>query len=73
MLGGDTGAIAERLEESYADAMPAADGVKAAAQALAGPDRTLEASDLEVAILDRESVGRAFRRWSDEEVSAAIS
>ncbi|MEO1064065.1 MAG: proteasome subunit alpha [Actinomycetota bacterium] len=72
VLGGDTAAIAERLEESYADAMPAADGVKAAAEALAGPDRTLAASDLEVAILDRSAIGRAFHRWSDDEVSAAI-
>mgnify|MGYP001793940984 CR=1 FL=1 len=72
VLGGDTAAIAERLEESYVDAMPAADGVKAAAEALAGPDRELAAGDLEVAVLDRSARGRAFDRWTDDRVAAAI-
>ncbi|MEM9033925.1 MAG: proteasome subunit alpha [Actinomycetota bacterium] len=73
VLGGDTAAIAERLEESYTEAMPVADGLKAAAAALAGPERELSAQELEVAVLDRSETGRAFVRWGDDQVAAALA
>ena len=41
--------------------------------ALAGPDRTLSAEDLEAAVLDRATGRRAFRRLSDDEVAAILS
>jgi proteasome alpha subunit len=72
VLGGDTAAIAERLEEVYVDGMAAADAVAAAATALAGPDRTLDADNLEVALLERGADRRAFRRLTDDEVTAAL-
>jgi proteasome alpha subunit len=60
VLGGDADAIAERLEEAWT-------------AALAGPDRTLAATDLEVAILERGTERRCFRRLSDDIVATAMA
>src|SRR3954451_12831089 len=62
ILGGESDAIAERMEEGYRDGANLADALKAASAALSGPDRTIPGEDLEVAVLDRVHVGRAFRR-----------
>jgi len=42
-------------------------------QALGGPDRTLTADELEVALLSRSNGRRAFRRLDDDRVLAALS
>lgn len=73
VLGGDTAAIAERLDETYVEAMPVAEGLRAAAAALAGPDRELSADELEVAVLDRSQDGRAFLRWDTDDVATALA
>lgn len=62
VLGGDADAIANRLEESWAPELDLRGVLAVAVAALAGPDRTLEATDLEVAVLDRGADRRAFRR-----------
>ncbi len=72
VLGGDADTILGRLTESYADGFDAAAAVRAGASALAGPDRTLPASDLEVALLARGSNRRCFRRLDDDEVAALL-
>lgn len=73
VLGGETEAVSERFAEAMTSA-PAtlAGGVRAAVTALAGPDRALGADNLEVAVLERGSTRRAFRRLTDTEVAAMI-
>ncbi len=72
VLGGETEAIAERLEALWQEGMDLAGALGAAVTSLAGPDRTLEASGLEVAVL-AEGIGRrAFRRLPAAEVEALL-
>jgi proteasome alpha subunit len=73
VLGGDSEAITERLKESYAEASSLGAALQAAVAALAGPDRTLGANELEVAVLDRTIEHRAFRRLADLEVASLLS
>ena len=40
--------------------------------ALAGPDRTIAPSELEVALLDRAGTRRCFRRLPDDEVGTLL-
>ena len=40
---------------------------------LAGPDRELPPSELEVAVLTRGDEGRAFRRLDDDEVAELLA
>ena len=62
VLGGDADAISNRLEESWVPDLDLRGVLAVAVAALAGPDRTLTAADLEVAVLDRGAERRAFRR-----------
>ena len=55
VLGGDDASITTRLQESTVTDSTLRSSVQRAAAALAGPDRTLSADDLEVAILSRSS------------------
>jgi proteasome alpha subunit len=73
ILGGESDAIAERMESTYEDGAPLADALKGAVAALGGPDRTIPVEDLEVAVLDRVQSGRAFRRLEDDEVGPLLS
>lgn len=72
VLGGDAEAIGGRLKETYVEGMTLADVLRAATQALAGPERTLTADDLEVAVLSRGNGRRCFRRLTDDVVAAAL-
>ena len=47
--------------------------MKLAVGALAGPDRTLGADDLEVAMLERSNARRCFRRLDDTAVAALLT
>ena len=69
VLGGDAEAISGRLHDSWHEDLTLTDALKAGVAALAGPDRTLGADDLEVAILCRTSARRCFQRLSDEVVA----
>ena len=62
VLGGDADPISNRLEEGWAPELDLRAVLAVAVSALAGPDRSLDASDLEVAVLDRGAERRAFRR-----------
>ena len=75
VLGGDSEAVAGRLHGVWQDdtAPVFAGALRAATSALSGPDRTLTAEDLEVAVLDRDGERRCFRRLSDEEVDAMLA
>jgi len=73
VLGGDAEAITERMEALFSPGLDTQAAVNAAVDALAGPDRELEATDLELAILERSSTHRrTFRRFDDAEVSALL-
>ena len=62
VLGGEAEAIATRMDESWTAGLDLAGVLRVSVAALAGPDRTLGADDLEVAVLERTAERRAFRR-----------
>jgi proteasome alpha subunit len=72
VIGGESEAISERLQASWQAGLDRAAAVKAAVAALAGPERTLTADDLEVAVLARSNGRRAFNRLDDTEVTAIL-
>ena len=73
VLGGDAEAVTERVEAGLGEAPDLTSALRVAVSALAGPDRTLGAADLEVALLDRASARRCFRRIDDADVSALLA
>ncbi len=68
VLGGDADAIAGRLEATFTDGSDLKTVLGACVVAIAGPDRTIPASDLEVAVLTRGEERRVFHRIDDDEV-----
>jgi len=68
VLGGETEAIAQRLDEEWASGWSLTDALRSAVGALAGADRTLRGQDLEVAILAEGNGRRAFRRLVNDEL-----
>ena len=73
VLGGDADAILSRLTESYNEGLDVRSAVRTGASALAGPDRTLPAADLEVALLSRGNGRRCFRRLDDDAVAEILA
>ena len=74
VLGGETEEISERFATALPDAPRSlSDGVRAAVQALAGPDRTLTPESLEAAVLDRSHARRSFRRLPNQELSTLLA
>jgi proteasome alpha subunit len=72
VIGGDAEAIGTRLEAAYQPDLDLAGALQAAVGSLAGPDRTLTAGELEVAVLSRANGRRAFRRVEDDELTALL-
>jgi len=71
VLGGETDVISERL--GLFDAPPSLqEGLQRAVAALAGPDRELNASSLEVGLLRRSEPRRAFQRLDDPAVATLL-
>jgi proteasome alpha subunit len=73
VVGGESEAISERLQAAWTPGMDLGAVLRAAVAALAGPDRTLNADDLEVAVLARSNGRRAFRRIEDAELAAIVA
>ena len=73
VLGGEAEAITQRIESTFTAGGTLTAALQAAVNALAGPDRTLSAKDLEVAVLTRGDGRRAFRRIEDDELTALLS
>ncbi len=73
VLGGDAEAIGDRMKASFAEGQSLNAAVQEATKALSGTERTLAATDLEVAILSRSNGRRCFRRLDDETVTAALA
>jgi proteasome alpha subunit len=69
VLGGEAEAIGNRMGSAWNEGGTAAEALRAAVDALAGPDRTLGPADLEVAVLDRGLPRRTFRRIEDGDVT----
>lgn len=72
VLGGDAEAIASRLSERHADDQSLDVALQSATAALSGPDRTLAADDLEVAVLSRLNGRRCFKRLTDAVVATSL-
>jgi proteasome alpha subunit len=71
-IGGDAEAITARLAETWATGLDQAAAIAAGAGALGGPERTIPASDLEVAELARSNGRRCFRRINATTVAEAL-
>ncbi len=72
VLGGSAEEISERVRQGWAPLMPSDVALRLAAAALAGPGRTLTATDLEVAMLARTNGRRAFKRLGEADLAAAM-
>ncbi len=72
VLGGETEAIAQRLDGQWSEQWPLAEALSAAVGALAGPDRTLGPGELEVAVLAEDTGRRAFRRVMSSELETLL-
>jgi len=72
VLGGEAETIASRMEEAWNDSLDLQGALAAAVGALGGPDRTLVAGDLEVAVLERTAERRAFRRLERADLPALL-
>jgi proteasome alpha subunit len=72
VLGGDAETITERFSRAWQADWDLAGALGATVAALAGPDRTLAAGDLEVAVLSRQNGRRTFRRIADAELATLL-
>jgi len=72
VLGGETEAIAQRLEEQWSGDWGLPEALQAAVGSLSGPDHALGGSDLEVAVLAHGNGRRAFRRLMDVELETLL-
>jgi proteasome alpha subunit len=73
VLGGDADTITTRVEAGYEEGMGLAQAIKLASASLAGPDRTLTADELEVAVLARSNGRRCFHRIEDDELASLLA
>src|SRR5436305_5238107 len=73
VLGGDADTVNERLKANLTDTLDMGAALRAAVSALAGPERVLEAGNLEVAVLSRTSARRAFRRIAEAELTPLLA
>jgi proteasome alpha subunit len=72
VLGGDADTIADRLRDRFSDGMGRDGAIQAAVAALAGTERALTATELEVALLGRSNGRRAFRRVDPDALAAVL-
>jgi len=73
VLGGETQAIVDRMEQVWRAGWGLAEATRAVVGALGGPERELEAKDLEVAVLARGNGRRTFRRIEDAELDGLLA
>jgi proteasome alpha subunit len=72
VLGGETEAIVVALEGAWSPTWSLPEALRSAVGALAGPERTLGAGDLEVAVLAEGNGRRAFRRIVDDQLATLL-
>jgi len=73
VLGGETEGIVAALDEAWSATWGLSGALQAAVGALAGADRTLEAADLEVAVLADGNGRRSFRRLVEDELVGLLA
>ncbi len=73
VLGGRAETIAEALGTRYQSGMNAHDAIRMCVDLLGGPEGTLGPDQLEVAMLDRTRLRRAFRRIEGGELSGILA
>ena len=73
VLGGDADTISAALGGSYRAGWSLGEALRECVRALAGPDRTLEVGDLEVAALEKGGDRRAFRRLTNGELEQLLT
>ncbi len=72
VLGGEADAISTRLGATYESGLSIGNALGVAVRSLSGDDRTIDASDLEVAVLERTAERRAFRRIDRSDLPALL-
>jgi proteasome alpha subunit len=72
-IGGDADAATALLADAWEESLDLAAAVAVGVAALSGPDRTIDANELEVADLSRTNGRRCFRRLDDVERNAVFS
>ena len=72
VLGGEADTITGRLEESWREDLDLPGALRAAVDALTGPDRTLTGHELEVAVLARSNGRRKFARIEGDRLEALL-
>jgi proteasome alpha subunit len=72
VLGGEAEALAERMKAGYSEGLALGAAVQVAVAALAGPDRKLTERELEVAVLERGTQRRTFRRIDGDALTALL-
>jgi proteasome alpha subunit len=72
VLGGEAEAITERLKAEHNPDADLAGALRSCITALAGPERTITADELEVAVLDRTADRRCFRRITGAELEGLV-
>ena len=73
VLGGDAEAIGGRLSEGFEVGLDLAGAVRLGVSSLAGPDRELPTTELEIGALSRGDGRRCFHRVDDDVVAAMLS
>lgn len=73
VLGGDADAIHVRLAERFAPDMDLKSAVTLAVHALSREDKSVDAGDVEVAVLQRNGGRRCFHRVADSEILDCFS
>ncbi|MCL5948503.1 MAG: proteasome subunit alpha [Actinobacteria bacterium] len=72
VLGGDTEGVRDRMSGAYRRDWTLEDALRACVSALSGPERTLAASELEIAMLARSNGQRAFKRMDRSDIDSAL-
>jgi len=72
VLGGEAEEITARLSATWSPSWTFSEALRGSVAALAGPDRTLTADDLETGVLSDSNGRRAFRRIESDEITAAL-
>ena len=72
VLGGEAEAISGRMEQAYKSEWSLAEALAGCVSCLAGPDRTLTATELEVGLLSSGNGRRTFRRIEVGELSGLL-
>jgi proteasome alpha subunit len=71
-IGGDAESIRTRLDEQWSDGFDLATAIRTSVAVIAGDDRQISASDLEVAKLSRGDHRRCFHRLAPAEIAEFV-